>query len=79
VNLAAAIEQVDITHDEDGATHFKARLEGETGASLLRAVERYGADFVTADDFGNASTRHADAFARIVIELDALIRSLSSG
>ncbi len=78
VNLAAAIGQVEITYGEDGATLFGARLKGENGASLLRAVERYGSDFVTADNLGNVSKRHADAFARIVVELDALMRSVET-
>lgn len=68
-NLAAALRRIETTRCDDGTVLVNAKLEGEIGASLLRAVERYAADLVTADRLLDVEKRHADALVRIAQEL----------
>ncbi len=72
-SLAQGLHQIDITKIEDGTVRVNAKLEGEIGASMLRAVERYGADLVTADRLHDVEQRQAAAFVRIVEELADLV------
>jgi hypothetical protein len=71
-NLAEGLSQIAINRENDGTVSVNAKLDGEVGASLLRAVERYGADLVTANRLHDVEKRQADAFIRIVEELAEL-------
>lgn len=73
MHLAQGLSQIEIVRTDNGAMSINAKLEGEIGASLLRAVERYAADLVTADRLHDVAARQADAFIRIVEELSELI------
>ena len=77
--LAQGLSQIAITTEIDGTVRVNAKLEGEVGASMLRAVERYGAELVTPDRLHDVETRHADAFVRIVEELADLVGIESPG
>lgn len=58
----------------DGSVIGNFVLDPETGTAWLRAIERYGAEFIQPGNHDSIEQRHADAFVRVCVDLtEALV------
>ncbi len=72
-NLVAGLRSFEVNQTGSGAIRVRCQLEGEIGASWIRAIERYGADELAGDRPTPVEQRHADELVRIVSELNQLV------